>query len=86
MPLSSASKSWESRASCAREGNVEVEAAMCHEGQGVKISPIFFSGGFGVDSDGWKDGLVVNCSHMKKSADGAGGASGAAGLQPVTPS
>lgn len=66
---------------------MEVEAAMCHEGQGVNISPIFFSCGLGDDSDGWKNGFVVNSSHMKKSAGGSEGeVPWDAGLWPVTPS
>lgn len=49
---------------------------MCHEGQGVKISPTFLSGGEGDEVVVWKKGLVVKCSHIKKSADG----------EPLTPS
>ena len=58
---------------------------MCHDGQGVKISSTFFNGGDGDEVVGWKDGFVVKCSHMKKSAEGEGPELGFAGSRPVTP-
>lgn len=76
MPESRRLNSCESRVSDSGDGNVEVEVAICHEGQGVKISPIFFSGGLGNEVVCSKNGFVVNCSHMKKSAEGFGLASG----------
>jgi hypothetical protein len=35
-----------------------VDATIIHDGQGVKISPIFFKGGCGVSIVGWKYGLI----------------------------
>ena len=68
MPASKALKTSESRESVETSWKVEVEAAMCQEGQGVHISPICFSGGFEEVDDEVQYGFVVKCSHIKKSA------------------
>ena len=68
MPASRALKTSDRRESVETSRKVEVEAAICQEGQGVHISPICFSGGFDDVDDEVQYGFVVKCSHMKKSA------------------